>query len=201
MVLKIFQAGEITLRQSARPLTRDEILSEPIQQLIFAIRDTMRDAPGVGLAAPQVGIPIQLAVIEDKQETIDRMPPGQAAEHERTAVPFHTIVNPVLTLENIASEPVELYEGCLSVAGFRAVVPRARKVRVECLNERAEPVVIHAQGWYARILQHEIDHLHGKLYIDRMYSRSFTTMENFSRYWKDVPPSEFRGGGRKGGTR
>jgi peptide deformylase len=189
MILKIFQAGEIALRQTAKPLTRDEILSETLQRLIADMRDTMRDAPGVGLAAPQVGLPIQLAVIEDSQELIDRMPPGQAAEHERRAVPFHVIVNPELTLENIVAEPVELYEGCLSVAGFRAVVPRARTIRVECLNERAEPVTIHAQGWYARILQHEIDHLHGKLYIDKMYSRSFMTMENFNRYWKDIPAS------------
>jgi peptide deformylase len=189
MILKIFQAGEIVLRQTARPLTREEILSESIQRLIGDMRDTMRDAPGVGLAAPQIGLAIQLAVIEDSQELIDRIPPGQAAEHERRAVPFHVVVNPELTRENIVAEPSELYEGCLSVAGFRAVVPRARAVRVDCLNERAEPVTIHAQGWYARILQHEIDHLHGKLYIDKMYSRSFMTMENFTRYWKDIPAS------------
>jgi peptide deformylase len=188
MILKIFQAGELALRQTARPLTSDEILSESVQRIIEDMRDTMRDAPGVGLAAPQIGLAIQLAVIEDSQELIDRMPPAQAVEHERRAVSFHVIVNPELTLENVA-EPVELYEGCLSVAGFRAVVPRARMVRVDCLNERAEPVTIHAQGWYARILQHEIDHLHGKLYIDKMHSRSFMTMENFNRYWKDIPAS------------
>ena len=188
MILKIFQAGEIALRQTARPLSRDEILSENVQRLIEDMRDTMRDAPGVGLAAPQVGLSVQLAVIEDSQELIDRMPPDQAAEQERRAVPFHVIVNPQLTLENIVAEPVELYEGCLSIAGFRAVVPRARTVRVECLNERSEPVTIHARGWYARILQHEIDHLHGTLYVDKMHPRSFMTMENFNRYWKDIPP-------------
>jgi peptide deformylase len=188
MILKIFQAGEIALRQTARPLSRDEILSDSVQRLIEDMRDTMRDAPGVGLAAPQVGLSVQLAVIEDSQELIGRMPPAQVAEHERRAVPFHVIVNPQLTFENIVAEPVELYEGCLSLAGFRAVVPRARAVRVDCLNERAEPVTIHATGWYARILQHEIDHLRGTLYIDRMYSRSFMTMENFNRYWKDIPP-------------
>lgn len=186
MILKIFQAGEIALRLTARPLTHDEIVSENVQRLIGDMRDTMRDAPGVGLAAPQIGLAIQLAVIEDSQELIDRMPPGLAAEHERRGVPFHVIVNPDITLENTAV-PVELYEGCLSVAGFRAVVPRAHTVRVDCLNERAEPVTIHAQGWYARILQHEIDHLHGTLYIDKMRSRSFMTMENFNRYWKDIP--------------
>jgi peptide deformylase len=189
MLLKIFQAGEAVLRQAARPLSRDEILSDAVQRLTADMRDTMRDAPGVGLAAPQIGLPLQLAVIEDQQEMIERLPPGQALEQERKAVPFHVIINPSLTLEDGVSEPVEHFEGCLSVAGFRAVVPRARTVRVQCLNERAEPETIHAQGWYARILQHEIDHLHGKLYIDRMYSRSFTTADNFARYWKDVPPA------------
>jgi peptide deformylase len=77
------------------------------------------------------------------------------------------------------------------VAGFTAIVPRALAVRVECLNERAEPVSIRAEGWYARILQHEIDHLRGQLYIDRMEARSFATLENFNRHWKDKPVADF----------
>jgi peptide deformylase len=85
---------------------------------------------------------------------------------------------------------VQFFEGCLSVAGFTAVVPRARAVRVECLNERAEQVVIEAEGWYARILQHEIDHLRGKLYIDRMITRSFMTAENFNRYGSKLAPDD-----------
>jgi len=192
MILKIFQAGEVALRQFARPLSRDEILSAPMQELIVAMRDTMREAPGVGLAAPQIGMPFQLAVIEDPQGTIDAMPRGQAAEHERSAVSFHTVINPTMTVEDDGVNPVELFEGCLSLAGFRAVVPRAHSIRVECLNERAEAVTIRAQGWYARILQHEIDHLHGKLYIDRMNARSFMTLDNFTRYWKETPAASFR---------
>jgi peptide deformylase len=73
-----------------------------------------------------------------------------------------------------------------------AIILSALAVRVDCLDERAEPVEIHARGWYARILQHEIDHLHGTLYIDRMLIRSFMGRENFERYWKDVPAAEFR---------
>jgi peptide deformylase len=87
---------------------------------------------------------------------------------------------------------VEFFEGCLSLNGFTAIVRRALAVRVDCLNEHAEPTVIHARGWYARILQHEIDHLNGTLYIDRMLSRSFMGRENFERHWKDVPVAEFR---------
>ena len=79
---------------------------------------------------------------------------------------------------------MEFFEGCLSLAGFTALVQRSREVVVECLNERGEPQVIHASGWYARILQHEVDHLNGALYIDRMNSRSFMSLDNYKLYWK-----------------
>jgi peptide deformylase len=98
-------------------------------------------------------------------------------------VPFHVVINPKLSV--VGNDTVEFFDGCLSVTGFTAIVPRARCVRVECLNERAEPVVIKAEGWYARILQHEIDQLNGILYIDRMKSGSFSTQDNHARYWKD----------------
>jgi peptide deformylase len=189
MILKIRQVGEIALRQFARPLGRDELLSPPIQELIGSMRETMRDAPGVGLAAPQVGMPLQIAVIEDRQDYIDKLPLGHAEERGRIAVPFQVLVNPSLRIEG--EETVPFFEGCLSLPGFTAIVPRARAVRVECLNEHAEPVQIYAEGWFARILQHEIDHLHGSLYIDRMWSRSFSTHDNFNRYGKDLPRSDY----------
>lgn len=190
LLLKIRQAGEPVLRQAARPLSPAEIVSAEIQQLVELMRETMRDAPGVGLAAPQIGRSIQLAVIEDREEYLKTVPPELLAERERTAVPFHVIVNPKLVLDD--GPAVELFEGCLSVAGFSAIVPRARSVRVECLNEQAEPTTIEASGWYARILQHEIDHLCGTLYLDRMDPRSFSTLENQARYWKDLPIAEAR---------
>jgi len=189
MVLPIREAGEIVLRRPARELTAGEIVSPEMQSLIADMFETMRAAPGVGLAAPQIGLPLQLAVIEDRQEYIDKAPPGQAAARERLAVAPHVIVNPRLTPEEDA---IEFFEGCLSLPGFTAIVPRARAVRVDCLNERGEPVTIHARGWYARILQHEIDHLGGTLYIDRMLSRSFMNRENFERYWKNATPGELR---------
>lgn len=185
---EICQAGELVLRTPASALTPEAILSAEIQDFIGAMFETMRAAPGVGLAAPQIGVPLQLAVIEDPAEFIGKLPPGQAAERLRAAVAPHVIVNPKLTIED--PEQAEFFEGCLSLTGFTAIVPRALGVRVDCLNERAEPVTIHARGWYARILQHEIDHLHGTLYIDRMLSRSFMGRENFERLWKDVPVAE-----------
>jgi peptide deformylase len=93
------------------------------------------------------------------------------------------IVNP--TIAPAGETEIAFHEGCLSVAGFVAVVPRRQNVRVECLDQRGDPHIMEASGWYARILQHEIDHLHGRLYLDRMLCHTFTTTDNFSRFWKN----------------
>lgn len=182
MKLKIVQVGDPVLRQTARELSATEILSDPIQQLIALMKETMHDAPGVGLAAPQIGESLQLVVIEDCAEYHVNITPEQAKQRQRVPVPFHVIINPKITVGH--NESVEFYEGCMSVAGLVGLVPRALTVSVECLNENAQPVTIHASGWYARILQHEIDHLHGTLCIDHMKMHSLTSLENFNRYWK-----------------
>jgi peptide deformylase len=188
--LDIFQVGEPVLRQQARVLSSEEILSSEIRELIANMRETMYAGPGVGLAAPQIGLPLQLAVIEDRAEYQKEIAAEQLAERERRPVPFHVIINPRVT--ELGETSVEFYEGCLSLAGFVALVPRARVVRVECMDEHARPQVIQASGWYARILQHEIDHLSGTLYIDRMCSRTFTSVDNWSRFWKNKAIDEVR---------
>jgi peptide deformylase len=183
MRLKIVNVGEPVLRTRSRKLSREEILSPAIQSLIEYMRETIRDAPGVGLAAPQVGESLQLAVIEDKAEYHKTLAKSELRERRRSEVPFHVIVNPVMEL---IAEPTEIFfEGCLSLPGFTALVPRALEVRVHCLDHQGNPRTIEASGWYARILQHEIDHLRGILYIDRMQSRSFSSLENYTRHWKD----------------
>ncbi len=188
MRLKIVQVGEPVLRGRARPLTRDEITSDEIKRLITDMRETMYDAPGVGLAAPQVGMPLQLAVIEDREDFLKAIPPAELEEKERAPVPFHVIINPKIEL--VGEATVQFFEGCLSLSGFSALVPRSRQVRVTYWDEHAEEKSILAAGWYARILQHEIDHLHGTLYIDKMRPRTFTSFENFARSWKSKPISE-----------
>ncbi len=185
MRLKIMQTGEPVLREEARLLMPEEILSEDTQRLIEEMRDAMRDAPGVGLAAPQIGLPLQLAVIEDREDLLKAFSLEDLAERERRPVPFHVIINPIIAYSS--EEKTNFYEGCLSLPGFSAVVPRARTIRVEYLDERAEAQFVQASGWYARILQHEIDHLHGALYIDRMLARTFTTLENWTRLHKGKP--------------
>lgn len=179
--LDIVQVGDAVLRHQARQLSVEEILSPRIQNLIESMKGTMRDAPGVGLAAPQIGESIQLAVIEDLDQS--QLTDQEKEERKRYPVPFHVIINPRLYIEKEANI-VEFFEGCLSVPEFVGVVPRAETVRVECLNEKAEPIVIHASGWYARILQHEIDHLNGTLYIDRAHLSTLITSENYVKLWK-----------------
>ena len=183
MKLKIVQAGDPVLRKKSRPLTKEEITSAQIQQLIDLMRTTMREAPGVGLAAPQIGQSIQLAVIEDRATYVTDLSADALEERQRSAIPFHVIINPKLSV--VGSSSAQFFEGCLSVEGYQAVVDRALNVRVQCLNERGEAVTINAQGWYARILQHEIDHLNGTLYVDRMKTRTLTTVPNAQRHWND----------------
>lgn len=183
MKLNIVQTGDPVLRKRARELSREEILSAPIQDLISSMKETMYEAPGVGLAAPQIGESIQLAVIEDREEFLRTIPKELLKERNRSPVAFHVIINPKITIDKSANY-AEFYEGCLSVAPFVGVVPRALAVKVECLNEHAEPVSISAEGWYARILQHEIDHLHGVLCVDHMKIKTLSTVENYIKFWQ-----------------
>ena len=176
MILKIVQVGDPVLRKRARALAPDEIGSPRITELIEMMRDTMRDAPGVGLAAPQIGVSLQLAVIED---TTHGMSAEALAVQQRSPVPFHVLINPTLRVEG--EDVIEAYEGCLSFASFMMVVPRAVRVHVDALDETGTARTIDATGWYARILQHEIDHLHGIVCCDRMDSRTLTTVDNHAR--------------------
>jgi peptide deformylase len=181
MILKVVQAGDPVLRQKARRLSVDEIKSPAIRDLIERMRETMYDAPGVGLAAPQIGEPIQLVVIEDRPDYMEHMAPERIAELGRVAMPFHVLANPHIVLDE--TRTATYFEGCLSMSGFTGLVPRAASVHVEAMNERGEPVSIDARGWYARILQHEVDHLRGVMCTDRMHPRSLMTQQNHIRHW------------------
>jgi len=190
MKLKIVQAGDPVLRQQSRALTKKEISSASIQYLIELMRNTMREAPGVGLAAPQIGQSLQLAVIEDRPEYIADHSTEELALYQRAIIPFHVIINPKLMV--VGNSSAVFFEGCLSLAGFSALVKRSRRVAVEYLDEHAQRQGLQASGWFARILQHEIDHLQGCLYIDRMETRSFSSFDNMGRHWKDLPIENVR---------
>jgi peptide deformylase len=173
------------LRHAGRDLTPAEIRSAELKVLIERMRETMRKAPGVGLAAPQIGLGIRVAVIEDQASYVEEMDPDERAAKERDPVPFHVVINP--RIEVVDPAPVRFFEGCLSLSGFVAVVPRARAVRVHCLDHAGVSRTIAAHGWYARILQHEIDHLDGAVYVDRMETRTFMDSDEFARHWGGEP--------------
>ena len=187
-ILKIVQAGHPVLRQKARPLSPQELTGPDITRVIEEMRETMRDAPGVGLAAPQVGLGLQLIVVEDRAEYIDHGDPDEMRARGRSPLPFQALANPRLTVVDRA--PVSLFEGCLSVADFTMIVPRVRAVRVDALDHRGEPVTLSLEGWPARILQHEIDHLRGVLCIDRMVSRTFMSARNYGQHWSDAAATD-----------
>jgi peptide deformylase len=178
-LLRIVAIGEPVLRRAAEPVDPAVIKTAEFQRLIDQMRATMTAAPGVGLAAPQVGIGIRLAVIEDGPERWVGLDASIIAERERTELGFTVLVNPVV--ERVAEAgAVTFYEGCLSVPGYAGAVERARTVRLSALGADGEPFSATYTGWPARIVQHEVDHLDGRIYVDRVATRSLSTVENLA---------------------
>jgi peptide deformylase len=186
--LPIVECGEPVLRRPAEPVDPADLRSEWMQRLIAQMRATMHTAPGVGLAAPQVGVPLQIAVVEDGPERWGQVTDEQRAARERYALPFAVLVNPVIEPAGHDGQ-VSFYEGCLSVPGLTGVVARHRAVRVRALDEHGEPVDRVLSGWPARIVQHEGDHLRGILYLDRVETRSLSTAGNYAQLWAGRAPA------------
>jgi peptide deformylase len=182
---KIVQAGHPVLRGASAPVPPEQITSRDMQALVKRMVEAMRAAPGVGLAAPQLGVPLQVVVLEDDASLMARLTQEQRDERERAPFPLKILFNPELRV--VGDERATFFEGCLSVAGYMALVERHVAVEVTALDERGAPVRWEARGWPARILQHEIDHLKGTLYIDRMLSRTFCCNEELAARWLDAP--------------
>nr|WP_206426130.1 peptide deformylase [Nakamurella antarctica] len=174
--LPILTAGHPVLRIPAAPVD-GQLDDEVLADLIEAMRETMHAAPGVGLAAPQVGVGLQLAVLEDSAQVSAEV----ADARNRQPLPFRVIINPVY--EVTSAEPAVFYEGCLSVPGYQAVVARGAAVRLQCRDENGAAVDEEVAGWAARIVQHETDHLRGVLYLDRAVMRSLSDNEHYVKYW------------------
>lgn len=169
----IVQAGASVLRRVSESVPSSLLATRELRALVELMTEVMRHAPGVGLAAPQIGVPLRVFVAEDPEERLAELPEGRAAERGRVALPLTVLVNP--RLEPEGDERVTFYEGCLSVRGYGALVPRHQAVRVTGVDVEGRPLALRLRGWPARIMQHELDHLQGTLYIDRMLSRSFAT--------------------------
>ncbi|MCC2641695.1 MAG: def1 [Nitrospira sp.] len=170
-ILKISKLGNPILRQKALSVSPNDIGKPAFQQLIDDMLETMYDEPGIGLAAPQVGNSQQLVVMDC---------PGEGG------FPQTILINPTILF--YGPEQVEGWEGCLSVDGLRGKVTRPSTVRVTGLDRDAKPLDFEASGLYAVCIQHELDHLIGKVFLDRMADFStLTQMEEFQQYWQKEP--------------
>ena len=176
MLPSIVQAGHPVLRQLAEPFT-GQLNDAELGQLIDLMRSVMHKAPGVGLAAPQLGIPLQLAVLED-QFVVD---PEVAAARGREPLPFFAMLNP--TYQPLGGSTVAFYEGCLSLNGLQAAVDRPETVRLDFTAPDGSLQQREFSGWQARIVQHEADHVHGILYLDRAELRSISNNAEYSARW------------------
>ncbi len=171
MILKVARLGFPVLRAAARELSRKEIRSAEVQRLIDDMIATMYEYEGVGLAAPQVHLPLRLAVLDVPD----------ADERSRERVPLTVLVNPVVT--PLSDELLDDWEGCLSIPGLRGQVSRWRRVRLEALDRDAKPYGIEAEEFHARVIQHECDHLDGGVYLDRMVGlRTLSFNEEWERH-------------------
>ena len=172
-ILKVARLGHPVLRQRAEPVAPNAIRSTEIQRLIDDMIDTMHEYDGAGLAGNQVHTPKRIAVIE-----VLGTPRYPDAPH----VPLTVLVNPVVT--PLTDEMEEGWEGCLSVPDMRGQVPRFTAVRLECYDRHGEPVDVVAKDFFARVIQHETDHLDGIVYLDRMRDLStLSFVAEWNKHW------------------
>ena len=180
----IISAGDPVLRNPAAPVGTELFGTPELRALVDAMIAAMREAPGVGLAAPQLGVGLRVIVLEDTRERMAHLDSKEKEERARAEVPLTVIVNPMLKLiQEEGEHGVIFFEGCLSVPGYTALVARANTVEVSGLSIDGEELHLRASGWPARILQHECDHLDGTLYVDRMITRSLCTSEQARTRW------------------
>jgi len=172
-ILKVCHLGHPVLRLESRRVSPDSLARASTQKLIDDMLETMVEYYGVGLAAPQVHESLAIAVIE--------------SNGPRGTIPLTVLVNPEVTV--LDDELIDDWEGCLSIPDFRGRVPRWRKLRVDALDRKGKKIKITAEGFVARVIQHEFDHLMGKVYLDRMLDlKTLTHLPEFQRYW--LPPEK-----------
>lgn len=154
-ILKVARLGHPVLVRKADPVALGDLASPELQRLVEDMIETMREAPGVGLAAPQVHQPLRLFVMD----------PGKLGERD-AGEGLRVVVNPVLTFPN--DERIHLWEGCLSIPGIRGRTERFAAVDVDCLDREGRPQHVSFRGFPAAVVQHEVDHLDGKFFLHRM---------------------------------
>jgi peptide deformylase len=155
-ILKVARIAHPILRSPAKPVPREAFRDRLFQKLVDDMRETMYEYEGVGLAAPQIHEGLRLAVIEVPSKD----------ERSEAEVPFLVLVNPVAT--PLGEEQEDGWEGCLSIPDLRGVVPRLKRLKLDALDREGKPYSLEAADFFARVIQHECDHLDGHVYVDRM---------------------------------
>ncbi|XP_041794839.1 peptide deformylase, mitochondrial isoform X2 [Chelmon rostratus] len=173
------KVGDPVLRSHASAVDPAAITGPEIQQVINTMVKVMRKVDSVGLSAPQIGVPLRILVLEYTERMLEESSPESRKARGLSVQPLRVFVNPQLRI--LDGQTVLFQEACESITGFSARVPRFLSVEVSGLNEKGEAVSWQASGWPARILQHEMDHLDGVLYIDRMDSKTFINI-NWQAY-------------------
>jgi peptide deformylase len=172
-VRKVLRMGHPVLRRPADPIDPAAIASFETRHLIADMIDTLHDYGGIGLAAPQVGESVRIAIVE--------IPEGASRYGEVPGMPLTIFFNPVISV--LESESRGFWEGCLSVPGLRGFVERPQRIRVEYIDVEGQRQSLELAGFLATVFQHEFDHLDGKLYIDRINDTRMLAFEDeFLRY-------------------
>jgi len=178
-ILKVARMGHPVLRQPCRELSEEEILSAPVRRLVADMRETMGEYGGVGIAAPQVHEPLRVALVEFGEDNTRYEVP----EPQPLLVVFNARV------KVLDESRAGYWEGCLSVPGLRGFVERPSRIQVDYLDEEAEPRSLIAEGFLATVFQHELDHLDGVLYVDRVTPGTLSFVEEHDRFGRLAEPA------------
>jgi peptide deformylase len=189
---RIVQVGDPVLRSPAATVDLNTVRTPEMQHLIAGMVAAMRRAPGIGLAAPQVGVSKRVVVMEDRPDMTADLPREVLLEREREPSALRVLINPVVRV--VGSETRDFFEGCLSIKGYTAIVTRSREVAVSYLDEKGDPQEWVARGWPARVMQHEYDHLQAVLYTDKMIRKSFISNEEYKARYAAKPIAEAKQG-------
>lgn len=188
----LVHAGSPVLRKPAAPVRPEQLKTEVFGRMVEGMVACMRAAPGVGLAAPQLDVPLRVFICEDTEARMAHLTEAERLDRGRVPFPLKVFINPVLEFPR--SGRATFLEGCLSVPGYTALVDRWHEVAITALDLSGETVRWRVSGWPARILQHEVDHLDGVLYVDRMVSRSFCQVEEAQARWAHRSVEEMKAG-------
>lgn len=175
---KVIRMGHPTLRKIAEKVDPSELKTPEFKELLVDMYDTMKVEGGIGIAAPQIDV--------SKQVTLIELPDNNDRYGDLEGTPLMVIINPVI--HYLTEEKQGFWEGCLSVPGLRGFVERPKSIRVDYINEHGEAKTIETDDFLATVFQHELDHLFGKLYIDRITDTTkITYNEEFSEFVKSQP--------------